>query len=109
MKRREVTPDKATYSSLIQSCIYMKEGGRTKALEYYDAILAGGELPDVVCYVVLVPALCANGDLDRALKILGDMKERGTRPPQAVYGTLVHYLLAAGRMGEGLGLMKVRG
>merc|ERR1719210_942565 len=45
--------------------------------------------PDVVTYSTLVKGFCACGDLDRALKILEDMKQDGTHKPDDIMYTSI--------------------
>lgn len=88
MKARHITPDGAVFGELIQACARCQQP--EKAFELFDEIQAEYYLsPNRRAYASLIIACSASGDVQRAIKVLGDMEDAGLSPMVHEYNALL--------------------
>lgn len=66
----------------------------SKLLENYSTKLSHKDLvPDVVTYNIMIFALCKEGQMEKAIKLLLSMEENGRAPDVVIFITLMNGFL----------------
>ncbi|CAN6870459.1 unnamed protein product [Brassica oleracea] len=102
MPEMELTPDAATYSTMIEGCC--KTGQIEEALELFDE-LRKSSVSSAVCYNRIISALCKKEMFETATEVLIELCEKGMYLDIHTSHTLLHSVQASGGEKGILGLV----
>ncbi|KAH0859848.1 hypothetical protein HID58_088109 [Brassica napus] len=96
MPEMELTPDAATYSTMIEGCC--KTGQIEEALELFDELRKSsrGIILNIITYNSLINGLCQQGCLVEALRLFDSLEKIGLVPSHVSYGVLIDSLCKEG-------------
>ncbi|KAG6574948.1 Pentatricopeptide repeat-containing protein, partial [Cucurbita argyrosperma subsp. sororia] len=101
MESNGVTPDKCSYSSLIQ--ILCGADMPAMALSYLRKMQSAGLVSDCIPYSVVISSFSKLGYLEKADELYREMIEHGMQPDIVVYGVLINAFADAGSVREAIG------
>ncbi|XP_051132285.1 pentatricopeptide repeat-containing protein At3g09650, chloroplastic [Andrographis paniculata] len=105
MRSRGITPTKVSYTTLMKA--FASSGQPKLANRVFDEMLNDPRVKvDLVAWNMLVEGYCKLGLVEEAKNIIQRMKENGTYPNVATYGSLANGISLARKPGEALLLWK---
>ncbi|XP_020597592.1 pentatricopeptide repeat-containing protein At2g17670-like [Phalaenopsis equestris] len=108
LKHSGIKPDSYLYNNIMKAYCMLDQCG--EVMDVYNKMKDEGIEPDLVTYNTLIYGLsngmCRKGDTLGALKLLGEMEERGCSPNEFTYNALLMGLCKAGSLDKGVLLYK---
>jgi pentatricopeptide repeat protein len=100
MREAGVSPDAATYNSLIAGATRI--GLPVRALDLFDEMLRSGIAPDGWRYNIFIHCLFPSGYPEDAYRVFADMAKKGVEPCATTYNTLLDLAVQGWPRDEGI-------
>lgn len=73
--------------------VFVKENDAAHAIPLWDAMVAGGIMPNLIMYNAMIGLQCNNGEVDNAFRLLDEMVLHGAFPDSLTYNMIFECLV----------------